>query len=535
MQCRLPERAVDDEPIGRMRVPPLTPRQSAHVIPDQTLRTMIRPTLLPTLLWVAVFLAAAIPLAAQAPAPVARYIEEPHDHDWYVEQAALWQQEIERATSSARAWFNYYRAVRYAALTDSSTDWSRQRERVEAIAEAMERAVPNTAEYHLVRWAIGGNDRSLGYHLERALELSPPFDDIAPELLSYYELGGEHDKVLEYAKAWYDARTLSPSLFEYTTNVLASLEPNAVLFTGGDLDTYPIWVLQAARGLRPDVTVINTSLMLQSGYTADLLKDEGIGGDTSLLNWDRLATKKVEEMQAEFIRSVATSTTDRPVYVALTVDQAQTKLIENDLYVVGLANRYSPKRLDNVAMLERVWKTLRLDYLDGAYYSETYSFDTTWLAQLNMNYVAPALLLFEHCSTAARTAEAQAYRDVILRVARAAGQEKELEEHLRSIAGQADSTQSPAIPMAHDTSAESAFARSISVYPNPAARQLTVTLPVAAAATLRLVGIDGIVVRELATSERTTTIDLANVAAGSYLLKVTTADAEATKRVEVKR
>ena len=377
-----------------------------------------------------------IALNAQTPTKVPRYTDEPMTNEWYVEQARLWQSQTARTPDDAVAWFNYYRAVRYIGLTDPSIDGQRQRERVEQIAEAMERAVPNSFEYHYVRWLIGGNDRSLSHHLDRALELNPDFSELASDLISYHELGGEREKVRMYAKKWYETRAISPALLEYTYNVLASLEPNAVIFTNGDTDTYPIWLLQYARGIRPDVTVVNTSLVMMQEYREWLMSEFEIRGDGSLLNWDRLATMPAHEIQAEFIRSVATSTTERPVYTALTVDPRQVKLIEKDLYLVGLANRYSPRRLDNIALLERAWARMHLDYLDGMPYEERYGFDRTWLPMINMNYVTPALLLFEHCSTAARTSEARVYRDLILRLARAAGQEKELKAHLDAIEGE---------------------------------------------------------------------------------------------------
>jgi len=70
------------------------------------------------------------------------------------------------------------------------------------------------------------------------------------------------------ADAWYQASELSRKryypqpLLDFAHNLLVGLEPNAILITNGDNDTYPPWVVQQAKNpFRPDVTVANMTLL----------------------------------------------------------------------------------------------------------------------------------------------------------------------------------------------------------------------------------------------------------------------------------
>jgi len=69
---------------------------------------------------------------------------------------------------------------------------------------------------------------------------------------------GDHDRSENYV-----AR-------DYAHNMLTSVEDDAIIFTNGDNDTYPLWYLQEVEGVRTDVRVVNLSLLNTSWYIRQL-------------------------------------------------------------------------------------------------------------------------------------------------------------------------------------------------------------------------------------------------------------------------
>ncbi|MDX2249206.1 MAG: hypothetical protein SF052_20630 [Bacteroidia bacterium] len=365
-----------------------------------------------------VFFAGVFVSFAQQPEPISRITREFRDYNYYLTQTNLWKKVTATTPRDENAWLNYYEANRAAGIVNEG----KRPENTDNLLAEMKKHLPESAVWNYLMYRNGGNDLSLFPYLEKAYRLRPDMPQILEEMVTYYEFSNKPEKRKEFNRKWFETGAMPEELLAFNHNVLVSLEPNALIFTNGDNDTYPAWMLQDVMNVRPDVIVLNRSLALSKPYISGLFLRHKIADFTFTPTSDGYAAYQ-DKLVAHILANA-----QRPLHFALTVAPESIKNHKENLYVVGLASKYSNKRFDNLAVLAKnVEEQFLLDHLNINFsYVSPYSSITP----MRSTYLTPLLMLHQYYTDKKQTPKAAELKKLIQKIAVQTQREEEVKKIL---------------------------------------------------------------------------------------------------------
>ncbi len=186
-------------------------------------------------------------------------------------------------------------------------------------------------------------DADAFYFLQKAFEVYPDNVELYDDFMDYYAMNDNLQGRRKFSKELSKSNVIPDYVLEYNYNVLASLPSDAVLFTNGFDDTYPIWVLQDVQNVRPDVKVVKINYLSDTVYRNKVLNELGLSYDNDLNG-------------IKLVKNILEQNPDKPLYLPFTVDKRLIQALYPNLYPIGLVFKYAKTPVDNLPETQRVWE-----------------------------------------------------------------------------------------------------------------------------------------------------------------------------------
>ena len=310
---------------------------------------------------------------AQKAETIESFVANKYETEWYAAQAEAWQKKVDANPQDQWAWRNLFRATNYyqSFTKGYGKSWEEQdKTRPADVIRKMEATLPDSYVLNLCKCRFSLSADSVasrrGDFVRRAIELMP--EEICPEDLEYLTVrlwiaDPENPRIKELFTKSYQNKYFPTRIMHFNHNMLQCMEPNALYFSNGDLDTEPMKMLQEALDERTDVTIINFSFLHADSFMEALYKKLNIKPLTlNVQDYGKYGEDWYKHYESDIIMYLIKES-KRPAYFSPTNGKVSI-LNKDSIYNEGLILKYSPKPYNNfdVAM-HNVKEVYNLEYL----------------------------------------------------------------------------------------------------------------------------------------------------------------------------
>jgi len=348
--------------------------------------------------------------------PVKRITQAMRSGSYYTQQVKAWSKIIQQSPENGNAWYQYYTAARYSNILNDGKKFDLEKIVAEVVAK-----IPNSFEANYLTYALKPWEPESYKYLEKAHSIEPENPITYQAFINRYTISEEKGKFEEFCIKHFDSPEHSPGWMSWNYNALVNLEPNAILITEGDNDTYPAWTLQAAKNFRTDVAVININLMINDDYRATVFRQLGVEAPDIQLGPGGVDTFKIAN-----INQIAKHS-GRPVYLGVSSSLKSHPSIKDDLHLIGLSLKLDKTSFDNLPILEKSYEQLfQLDYIRMAMQNDP---SQESLDKFSRSYLPSMFKLYKHYKEKKEKNKANKLAELILLI----GEKSESQEETQKV------------------------------------------------------------------------------------------------------
>ncbi len=295
---------------------------------------------------------------------------DPYQGGWSATEAgtALDSRSFNEIAPSTITGLDAFRNERNVALVQGKGRLSTTtRERLSAMRDELAEEDPDGFDVHLASYYLAFPARDAFVHLDQAAQRDRSRVELIGPQLAHAAQRGDQAAIAVWSKELRTRGRVAPGLWQVAEDLLASVDRDGILITAGEMDAYPAWALQAAANKRRDVLIVDERLLEDPTYRSRIWVAAGCKGN-------------VPGTSQTFIPGLSTASS-RPVFLSMALGDRINTAWRPQLYVTGIAFRFSQAPYDNIKDLEVRWANMN---------------KPTDAGPLSQNYLVPAAVLLKH-------------------------------------------------------------------------------------------------------------------------------------------